>query len=74
MPNSIIKKFSKETGKSVEEIETLWDEIKNSLDKTDKFLYPKVVSILKKKIGLNESLSYREFNEIKEITNEFNRS
>ena len=54
MTNALIKKYAKETDKSVEEIEKLWDESKEActLDKKDKYYYLSVVKILKNKFKI----------------------
>lgn len=58
MPTPIIKTFAKETGKSLAEVEKLWDESKElakqkGLD--DNYAY--IVGILKNKLGIGESMS-----------------
>ena len=59
MPNNIISSFAEKSGKSKEEVERLWDETKQKLidngakESADNF-YPILVSILKKKLNIND--------------------
>jgi hypothetical protein len=59
MPNSLINKASKETGKSKKELEKLWEKSKKTIKKqnpevigTDKY-YKYVVTLFKKMSGYN---------------------
>jgi hypothetical protein len=67
MPNALIKKYANKTGKSIDTIEKTWEDIVDGLKKSgksenDKSFYPIVVSVLKKKLGINESItSYSDF-------------
>ena len=65
MPNAMIKSFSKKTGKSVKDIEKLWDQAKEIVKNeykgkvkpdTPQF-YALVVSILKKQLKIKKSNS-----------------
>ena len=69
MPNSIIKSFSKKSGKSEDEIEKLWDELKDQYDDD----YSRIVSTLKKILKINENLTFREYLKLNEdkSSNEF---
>ncbi len=61
MPANIVKHFSNKTGKSKEEVDSLWNkskeivkkEYKDVSDKDDNF-YQIVTGVLKKMLGLNE--------------------
>ena len=69
MPNSIIKSFSKKSGKSEDEIEKLWDELKDQYDDD----YSRIVGTLKKILKINENLTFREYLKLNEdkSSNEF---
>lgn len=60
MPNSIIKSFAKKSGKSVQEVEKIWNEIKEKLikqnydDKNKELFYKILVTILKKKLKIED--------------------
>lgn len=67
MPVPYLKKLHEKTGKSMTELETLWDECKRqatAADKDKKHYWPYVVFLLKKRLGLTESLSFLEFIEL----------
>ena len=57
MPNNIVKSFAEKSGKSVAEVEKMWDSVKASLikqgesEKDDSF-YPKLTGILKKNLKI----------------------
>lgn len=58
MPSNIVKTFSERTGKSIKEVEELWDKAKVITKEkipvsSDKF-YPTVVGVLKKMLSINE--------------------
>ena len=59
MPNNIITTFAEKTGKSIEQVEDLWDKAKEVvLKKTSEYdekFYPTVVHVLKKMLHLNEN-------------------
>ena len=65
MPTPMIKSFADKTGKTVGEVEKLWNEAKAIAfkeGKEDNYAY--IVGILKKKLGLNESVenvSFKDF-------------
>ena len=70
MPNNVVKSFADKTGKSVENIEGIWKETEDQVkkeypDKED--IYGIVTSIVKKKIGLRESIDIK--NKIREKLN-----
>ena len=57
MPNSIIKSFSKRTGKSVDDVERLWDKaqtIAKDNGLSDERMYSYTVGILKKMLNIDE--------------------
>lgn len=51
MPNSLIKSFSTKSGKSVQEVDKLWNELKDEYGED----YKKIVGSLKKILKINES-------------------
>ena len=60
MPNSLVKSFAKKSGKSVEEVEKLWQEAeqiakKNDVKEESKYAY--IVGILKKMLSIDEDFS-----------------
>lgn len=74
MPVPYLKKLHEKTGKSMTELETLWDECKKqatAADKDSKHYWPFVVYLLKKRLGLVESLSFREFVDFENAADEF---
>ena len=57
MPNSTVQSFAKQTGKSTQEVETMWNETKKQIKdggtpESDDSFYPKLVSALKTKLGI----------------------
>lgn len=57
MPNSVIKSFAKKTGKTVSEIESLWDKADTiakdkGISDSDKYAY--IVGILKNMLSIDE--------------------
>lgn len=60
MPNSIVKSFVDKTGKSVAEVEDLWNQAKKAAkdagkSESDDTFYPYVTGVLKKMLKINES-------------------
>lgn len=67
MPVPYLNKLHIQTGKPLHELETLWDECKKAVTaagKDKKRFYGFVVHMLKKKLGLNEALTFQEFIDI----------
>jgi len=60
MPNTIIKSFSKKSGKSIQEVEKLWDKAKalakEKMPEDDEKFYAYVTSILKNMLSINEGV------------------
>lgn len=55
---SVVKSFADKTGKSVDEVEKLWDEAKTIAKKEDREEdYPYITGILKKMLKINEQLN-----------------
>jgi hypothetical protein len=58
MPSSIVRKYAKETGKSIEDIEKKWKEAKEAVLKSTRVsspkFYPEVVTVLKRMLHLKE--------------------
>ena len=62
MPSSIVLSFAKQTNKSVEEVEELWNKAKESAkEQGQENNYAYITGILKKMLGLNENVSFFEF-------------
>lgn len=64
MPVPYLNKLHKQTGKPMHELEAMWDECKaiaKKADKDSKHYWGFVVYLLKQKLGIKESLSFREF-------------
>ena len=63
MPADLVKSFAEKTGKSVQEVEKLWDTAKELADKAGhKEDYAYITGILKKMLKLDESVkSFREY-------------
>ena len=62
MPNSIIKSFAKKSGKSIDEVEALWDKakkiaLKNGLPEGTDAFYAYVSGILKKMLKVESKLN-----------------
>lgn len=61
MPASVVKSFADKTGKSVKEVEKLWDKAKalakeDGRKESDEDFYPYVTGILKKMLKINEEV------------------
>ena len=63
MPSTMIKNFSKKSGKSGQEVENIWNELKKEYPDN----YERIVGTLKKLLKINENLNFREY--LKENTN-----
>lgn len=62
MPSSIVLSFAKQTNKSVEEVEELWNKAKEiAKEQGQENNYAYITGILKKMLGLNENVSFFEF-------------
>lgn len=55
MPNTMIQNFSKKSGKSVQEVEKIWNELKKEYPNN----YERIVGLLKKILKINEN--FREY-------------
>ena len=73
MPNALVKSFADKTGKSVSDVEKAWEEVVAGLkdsgkSEEDKNFYAIVVSVLKKKLHINEAFtSFKDFRNLKSI-------
>lgn len=65
MPNAVVKKYAEKTGKSVAEVEKVWDEAKeqtkDKFKEDDPSFWAYVNGIVKKRLGLSESIQLIEF-------------
>jgi len=62
MPSNVVKSFAKKSGKSVSEIEAMWDQHTAELEKKGfkgNSLYAQVTAILKKRLHIKESSESR---------------
>jgi hypothetical protein len=65
MPNNMVKSFAKRTGHSVADVESKWSEAKRSVTdggtpETHKLFYPKVVTTLKRMLGMKEEFAFMD--------------
>lgn len=68
MPAPLIKSFAQKTGKSQDAVEKLWSKAKAiAKEEGHNKDYAYIVGILKKMLGLNESVTFKEFLKIKNI-------
>ena len=59
MPNAILKSFSKKSGKSIKELEKMWDALDSAFDPKkhdDKYAF--IVGVMKKNLKLDENSSF----------------
>lgn len=62
MPSSVVKSFADKTGKSVQEVDKLWNKAKEiAAEQGQPENYALITGILKKMLGLNETISFKEF-------------
>ena len=66
MPSTMIKNFSKKSGKTEQEVENIWSELKREYPNN----YEAIVGTLKKILKINENLNFREY--LRENTNFIN--
>lgn len=63
MPSSLIKSLSDKSAKNVDQVEKIWKDTKKDLlkdkDPKDPSFFPVLVSIVKDKLGIKESLLTR---------------
>jgi hypothetical protein len=62
MPNAVINSFAEKTGKSVAEVDKLWNkakEIAKEAGEGENYAY--ITGIVKKMLGLNETVGFKEF-------------
>ena len=68
MPAPLMKKYAKETNKTVSEIEKIWDEAKSNADKAigkkGSSYWAYVNGTVRKRLGLKESLTFKEYVEL----------
>ena len=57
MPASVVKSFAKKSGKSVEEVEKIWDKLKDEYGED----YARITGTLKKILKLNESKTFTDY-------------
>lgn len=62
MPSNVVKSFADKTGKSVAEVDKLWNKAKEiASEQGQAENYALITGILKKMLGLNETISFKEF-------------
>jgi hypothetical protein len=62
MPTPVIKSFAEKTGKSVAEIDKLWNKAKViAAEEGEGENYAYITGIVKKMLGLNETISFKEY-------------
>ena len=65
MPNAVIKSYAEKIGKSVEHVEAWWDEAKEQASKKfkkkDKHFWAYVNGIVKRRAGLSEETTFKDF-------------
>lgn len=62
MPNAVINSFAEKTGKSVAEVDKLWNKAKEiAKEEGEGENYAYITGIVKKMLGLNETISFKEF-------------
>jgi hypothetical protein len=65
MPNAVVKSFAKKAGKSVNDVEKLWDETKadtkKKFKKKDKHYWAYVNAVTQRKLGISESHTLSSF-------------
>ena len=72
MPASVIKSFAKKSGKSEEQVEKIWKKTKDDVEKQFKYktgaYWAYVNSVVQKKLGISESMKFKEFYLLSEKT------
>ena len=68
MPSSVVKSFAERSGKTVDEVEKIWNEVKEKaakkFEKEDKHFWAYVNRTVQFKLGLaNKKTSFKEFSE-----------
>ena len=65
MPSALIKKYAEETGKSVSDVEDVWDSAKSAAEKKFKDQGPRywayVNAVTRKRLGITEGISFKDF-------------
>lgn len=68
MPNAVIKSYAEKTSNSVEHVEAWWDEAKEQagkkFKKKDKRFWAYVNGIVKRRAGLSEETTFKEFSQL----------
>lgn len=60
MPNSLVQSFAKKSGKSLEEVEKLWNKVEDIAKEKgleDEYMYAYTVGILKKMLSISEDFA-----------------
>lgn len=74
MPNSLVKSYAKKSGKTIDHVERWWDEAKEEalkkFGKKSKEFYAYVNAIVKRRAGLSEELTFKEYILIEEVMKE----
>ena len=61
MPSNVVKSYAKQSGKSIQEVEAIWNEAKNDAykkfgEKEDDRFWSYVNAVTKKRCGLSENI------------------
>lgn len=64
MPSAVVKKYAEETGKSIQDVEAIWDEAKitakKKFDKRDSHFWAYVNAVTKKRCGISEAITLKD--------------
>lgn len=65
MPTPVIKSFAKRSGKTVQDVEAIWNRVKASTTGTEhEEDYEYITGAVKNSLGLDETVSFSEFFQI----------
>ena len=71
MPNAVVKSYAEKTGKSVEHVEKWWEEAKEQASKKfkkkSKNFWAYVNGIVKRRAGLSEELTFKDYMLLEEV-------
>ncbi|MEM2159597.1 MAG: hypothetical protein QXN55_01430 [Candidatus Nitrosotenuis sp.] len=65
MPNAVVKSFARKSGKSIKDVEKIWDEtkkeVKDRFKDENPFFWAYVNKVVQKKLGISESHTLSSF-------------